>query len=98
MGCKIIFSERAIENLATIVRHVAQRNPEAAERPGHALIERVSILEQFPFLGSPYGKLPGVRKLVSRPYLILYRVRDRGQFIDILRYWHGAQQTPGPTE
>ena len=94
MGCKIIFSPQAIEDLAAIVRRVAKDDPEAAQRIGHALIDRVSILENFPLLGSPFAKRPGVRKLVSRPYLIFYRVRAEENCVDILRYWHGAQRDP----
>jgi plasmid stabilization system protein ParE len=51
-------------------------------------------LENFPLLGSPYTKRPGVRKLVSRPYIIYYRVREASQAVDILRYWHGARREP----
>ena len=94
MGCKIILSPQAIEDLAAIVRRIAEANPEVAQCIGHALIDRVSILENFPLLGSPYAKRPGVRKLVSRPYLIFYRVRAEENCVDILCYWHGAQRDP----
>jgi addiction module RelE/StbE family toxin len=98
MGCKIILSPQAIEDLAAIVRRIARDDPEIAQRIGHALIDRVSILENFPLLGSPYAKHPGVRKLVSRPYIIFYRVRAKENCVDILRYWHGAQRDPGLKE
>ena len=94
MGCKIILSPQAIEDLAAIVRRIAEDNPVVAQCIGHALIDRVSILENFPLLGSPFAKRPGVRKLVSRPYLIFYRVRAEENCVDILRYWHGAQRDP----
>ena len=94
MGCKIIFSPQAIADLEKIVRHIAKDNPIAAVRIGNALIDRVQILEKFPLLGAPYPKRPGVRKLVSRPYLIFYRFRQQDSFVDILRYWHGAQREP----
>ena len=94
MGCKIIFSPQAIADLEEVVRFIAKDDPAAAVRIGNALIDRVEILENFPLLGTPYPKCPGVRKLVSRPYLIFYRIRERGNFVDILRYWHGAQREP----
>ena len=50
----------------------------------------------FPLLGPPYSKRPGVRKLVSRPYIIFYRFRVAEKSVDILRYWHGAQREPDP--
>jgi toxin ParE1/3/4 len=94
MGCKIIFSPQAIADLEAAVRFIAKDNPEAAVRMGNGLIDRVGILEKFPLIGSAYSKRPGVRKLVSRPYLIFYRFRENENVVDILRYWHGAQQEP----
>jgi addiction module RelE/StbE family toxin len=94
MGCKVIFSPQAIADLETAVRFIAKENPEVAVRVGNALIDRVAILENFPLLGSPYPKRPGVRKLVSRPYIIFYRFREQENSVDILRYWHGAQREP----
>lgn len=92
MGCKIIFSPQAIADLESVVSHIAEDNPEAAVRMGNALIDRVTILENFPLIGPPYLKRPGVRKLVARPYIIFYRFRETENTVDILRYWHGAQR------
>ena len=94
MGCKIIFSPQAIADLESAVRFIAKENPDAAVRVGNALINRVAILENFPLLGSPYPKRPGVRKLVSRPYVIYYHPRLEADCLDILRYWHGARREP----
>jgi toxin ParE1/3/4 len=94
MGCKIIFSPQAIADAEAVVRYIAKDNPEAAVRVGNALIDRVVILENFPRIGSLYPKRPGVRKLVSRPYLIFYRLREKENAVDILRYWHGARREP----
>jgi plasmid stabilization system protein ParE len=94
MGCKIVFSPQAIADLAQVVRHIAKEDPETAERIGNALIDRVIILENFPLLGAEYPKRPGVRKLVSRPYIIFYRADVKESRVDILRYWHGAQEEP----
>ncbi len=94
MGCKIIFSPQALADLEAAVRFIARENPDAALRVGNALIGRVAILEKFPLLGVPYPKRPGVRKLVSPPYIVFYRFREQDNFVDILRYWHGAQREP----
>ena len=96
MGCKITFSPQALSDLEAAVRFIARENPDAAVRFGDALIDRVAILETFPLLGPPYSKRPGVRKLVSRPYIIFYRFRVAEKSVDILRYWHGAQREPDP--
>jgi toxin ParE1/3/4 len=94
MGCKVIFSPQAIADLETAVRSIAQDNPEAAVRFGNALIDRAAILANFPLLGSPYARRPGVRKLICSPYLIFYRFRETENCVDILRLWHGARREP----
>ena len=94
MGCKIIFSPQAIADLEEVVRHIAKDDPTTAVRVGNELIDRVEILENFPLLGAPYAKRPGVRKLVSRPFLIFYRFRETENAVDILRYWRGARTEP----
>jgi addiction module RelE/StbE family toxin len=91
MGCKIIFAPQAIADLAEAVRHIAKDDPAAAMRVGNALIERVAILENFPFLGTPYTRRPGIRKLVLRPYVIYYRAVSENDRVDVLRYWHGSR-------
>ncbi|HEV2693799.1 MAG TPA: type II toxin-antitoxin system RelE/ParE family toxin [Verrucomicrobiae bacterium] len=95
MVWKIIFSPQAIADLEAAVRFIAKENPETAMHFGNELIDRVAILENFPLLGPSYPKRPAVRKLISRPYIIFYRVRESDNTIDILRYWHGAQRDPG---
>ena len=94
MDCKIIFSPQAIAELESVVRFVAKDNPDAALRVGNALIDRILVLENFPLVGSVYPKRPGIRKLVSRPYIIFYRPRLEENCVDILRYWHGARSEP----
>lgn len=94
MGCKIIFSPQAVADLEAAVRFIAAENSNAAICFGNELIERAAILENFPLVGSPYSKRPGIRKLVVRPYIIFYRFREEENAVDILRYWHGAQREP----
>jgi addiction module RelE/StbE family toxin len=94
MGWEIIFSPQAVADLESVVRFIAKDNPEAALRVGNALLDRVSILKDFPFIGSAYAQCSGVRKLVWRPYVIFYRVRPEERRVEILRYWRGARHEP----
>ncbi len=94
MGYKIIFAPQALEDLAQVVQYIAKDKPETALRIGNALIDRVAILEQFPFLGSAYPKRLNVRRLISAPYIIFYRVKQRERWVEILRYWHAARGEP----
>jgi len=76
------------------VRFIARDNPTVAARVGNKLINKVAILQNFPQIGTPYSKKPGIRFLVSRPYIVFYRVRAKENCVDILRYWHGARGEP----
>jgi plasmid stabilization system protein ParE len=77
MGCTIVFSPQAIADLESVVRFIARNNPGAALRVGDALIDRGAILRDFPDLGTKHPKRRGIRKLVSRPYLIFFRYREK---------------------
>jgi plasmid stabilization system protein ParE len=94
MGRSIIFAPQAVSDLEEVVRFIAKDDPITAERIGNALIDRVAILENFPLIGAAYAKRPGVRKLISRPYIIFYRDRAEANAVEILRYWHGARREP----
>jgi len=91
MGWTIVFSPQALDDLRLVVRHVARDNPSAALRLGNKLIDRVSILSQFPWLGRPHPPRPGIRRIVAQPYIIFYRVNEPQGSIEILRYWHPAR-------
>jgi toxin ParE1/3/4 len=67
MGWKVVLSPQAIADVEAIVRKIARDNPIAAERIGYALLDRVNILENFPFLGTSIPNKVGIRKLVSYP-------------------------------
>jgi toxin ParE1/3/4 len=91
MGWEIDFSPQALDDLAEAVRYIAEDNPQAAERVGNALIDRVLVLKEFQELGRPYPKRQGIRTLVCGTYLIFYRVIEKEERIEILRYWHAAR-------
>jgi plasmid stabilization system protein ParE len=92
MGFKIIFSPELLEHLGEIVRYIAQDNPDAALRFGMKMLDRAALLADFPELGQPYPKRPGVRRL--SPYTIYYRVRRETKTVEVLRFWHSARREP----
>jgi toxin ParE1/3/4 len=94
MGYKVIFAAQALEQLEQIIRFIAQDDPAAAERFGNYLVDRAELLADFPELGTPYRKRPGVRRVLCKPYFIYYRVRREEQVIEIMDYWHAARREP----
>lgn len=91
MDFKVILQPLALDDLEDIVRHVAEKDLQAANLLGVSLLDRAEALAQFPERGGNVRHRPGVKKLVRTPYLIFYRVDTARRCVDILRFWHGAQ-------
>ena len=94
MGWKVIFAQQALDRLQEIVSRIAQENPEAALRYGMRLVDHAELLADFPELGMPYPKRPGVRRLSCKPYFIYYRMRSAERVVEIMDYWHTARREP----
>jgi plasmid stabilization system protein ParE len=91
MDFKVILQPLALDDLEAILRHVAKEDLQAANRLGLSLVDLAETLAQFPERGGNVRSRPGVKKLVRTPYLIFYRVDNARRCIDVLRFWHGAQ-------
>lgn len=91
MDFKVIYQPLALDDLEGIVRHVAEKDVQAAIKLGMSLLDHAETLAQFPERGGNVRRRPGVKKLVRAPYLIFYRVDSARRCVDVLRFWHGAQ-------
>jgi toxin ParE1/3/4 len=88
---KIELSPEAIENLAEIAGWIARDDPVRAESFGNELLDRLEVLRDFPEIGSVYSKEPATRKLVTPPYLIVYRVMRAARKIEIITFRHTSR-------
>jgi toxin ParE1/3/4 len=95
MDYQVILSPKAVGDLEVIVRYIALTNPEAARTLGQKLIQKTRELNQFPFKGQkvPEFDEPNIRRLVLKPYRIIYRVEEDKKQISIARFWHSAQDS-----
>jgi addiction module RelE/StbE family toxin len=91
MGRQVIYAPVALNDLEEAVRYVAKDDTQAALRLGDRLANYAESLGNQPFQGSALRKRPGIRKLVCRPYLIIYRVNESRDTVEILRFWHSAR-------
>jgi len=93
MAFKVVVTEDANQDLAELVLYIAQDNQPAAERFGFALLDKIKILENHPFLGRivPERDDPTLREIIHPPYRVVYRVYQDRQLIEVLRFWHGAR-------
>jgi plasmid stabilization system protein ParE len=96
MAFKVLVTYAANEDLAALVRFIADDNPPAAERFGLALIEKLKLLGDHPNLGRvvPERADPNLREIIYTPYRIVYRVREGERMVEVLRFWHGARGEP----
>jgi len=91
MDYKVILSPLALDDLEQICRYVAAEDPGAAQRVGMRLLDQAETLRYLPYRGGSVRLRPGVKKVLLRPYLIFYRIDDVQQCVQVLRFWHGAQ-------
>jgi toxin ParE1/3/4 len=88
MPHRVVFVRRARRQLEDQIEYIAARNPAAAERVKARIAAAKQQLAQFPRSGPP-AVIPGLRRLVVRPYVLTYRER-RGR-IEIVDVRHQRQ-------
>ena len=87
---KLIWTERASNDIEAIIRYIARRDPAASSRIGFGIYDRAQILLDHPEAGTVLDELRegGWRKLIFRRWKIVYTVR--GEAIIIGRVWPAA--------
>lgn len=81
------------------IQYISERNPRAALAQGDLILRNAALLGEYPRAGRP-GREPSTRELVipQTPFVIIYRIDEKAQQIQILRLLHGAQQWPPESE
>lgn len=91
MGWQVALTDEADADLSNVVAFLAQKSPTAAERIGLELVALIFSLDQLPNRGAPVRKRPSLRKIAHRHYLIVYRVNEAQNRVEIVRVWDGRQ-------
>ncbi len=94
MDYRLVYTQKALNDLAEIVGHIAEDDGEAASRFGSSLIEHIELLVRFPRMGGPIRKRPQIRKLLHSPFLIYYLLHEHKHQIEIVHIRHGARKPP----
>jgi toxin ParE1/3/4 len=92
---RLLYAQRALNDLAEIIGHIAEDDADAASRFGASLLDHVDLLACFPRMGSIIRRRPQVRKLVHSPFLIYYRLDENKRVIEVVHVRHGARKPPG---
>lgn len=94
MDYRILYTERALSDLAEIIGYIAKDDAEAALRFGNSLLDHIDLLTRFPRIGGIIRKRSRVRKLLHSPILVYYRVNDATHLIEVLHLRHAARKPP----
>jgi plasmid stabilization system protein ParE len=87
---RLLYTQRALNDLDEILGHIAEDDAEAASRFGASLLDHVDLLTRFPRLGGLIRKRSRVRKLLHSPLLVYYQVDEGKRLVEILHFRHGA--------
>jgi toxin ParE1/3/4 len=93
MAYRIVWSERASEDILAILRYYRRRNPKVAKEICIGIYERTQILENHPESGRILEELddPKWRRLIYRSWKIVYEVSHDDRVIAIACVWHAAR-------
>jgi plasmid stabilization system protein ParE len=89
---RLLFTQRALNDLANIVGYIAEDDDEAASRFGAALLDHVDLLKRFPRMGTVTRKRSPVRRLVHAPILVYYQIHEATLLVEILHLRHGSRK------
>lgn len=91
MDYRVILSRPALRDLGEIARYIAQDDPAAAEQVGLGLVRLAESLAVMPRRGGQLRARPGVRRVVSDPYLVTFRIDETQGLVYVLRFWHAKR-------
>jgi len=91
---RLLYTQKALNDLTEIIGHIAEDDAEAAARFGSSLLDHLDLLARFPRIGGVIRKRRRVRKLLHSPILIYYRVHEDTHVIEVLHLRHGARKPP----
>ena len=89
---RLEWKKQARLDLIKIVEHIAEGNPDAADKLADDIESKAEGLREHPELYRA-GRKRGTREMVVHPhYIVIYRVRTEA--VEVLRVKHTAQRWP----
>lgn len=92
---RVALSEQAELDLERVVAFLARKNAVAAERIGLEIVEVIFSLDTLPARGGPVRDRPGLRKVVYRDYVVIDRLHEATNLVEIVRVWDGRLDPAG---
>jgi len=91
---RLLYTQKALNDLAEIVGHIAEEDAQAASRFGSSLLDHIDLLTRFPRMGGAIRKRRRVRKLLHSPILVYYQVHEDTHVVEVLHLRHGVRKPP----
>ena len=92
MVYRVVYTKRALNDLAEIVGYIAEDSADASSSFGEALIDHIDLLAQFPQMGDLIGQRSRVRRLLHSPVIVYYRADVRGHKVEMLHIRHASRR------
>jgi addiction module RelE/StbE family toxin len=92
---QVRWSPAAADDLEEIFDYIRLDRPNAAERVVRRIFDRALSLRPHPYQGRP-GRVSGTRELSlpPLPFILVYRVADHADAVEIVNVIHGAERWP----
>ncbi len=90
-GYRIKYRKRALNDLENILMYISADNPEKAIEFVAEMKSEIEKLASFPLLGVQ-NITQEYRKLIKKPYVIVYTVDEKNQTVNITYIRHGARE------
>jgi addiction module RelE/StbE family toxin len=92
---KVVFDDRAVEDLEDIYRFISTDNPQAARAVVDRVVRSAERLADFPRMARS-GKVEDTREWVipRLPYIAVYRIYPDRKEIVVVGVFHGAREWP----
>jgi addiction module RelE/StbE family toxin len=92
---KVVFDDKAVEDLEDIYRFISAENPHAARSVVNRIVASVERLADFPHMARD-GKVADTREWVipRLPYIAVYRVYAESQELVVVGLFHVAREWP----
>lgn len=94
MDYRLLFTQRALADLADLISDIAEDDGEAASRFGSSLLDHIELLSRFPRMGGAIRKRARVRKLTHSPIVVYYQLREEKHVVEILHIRHASRKVP----
>lgn len=96
---RIVWTEKARQDLREIVHYLRQHSPEASERISKEITASTRRLEMFPSSGRIVPELAetSFREVIVGDYRVIYEVTE-GNTVEILTIVHSRRLLPRPRE